>query len=136
MTITTNQTYVQPSAYVPPQQIAQIGIGANTAGTNASTNNTYIYFDCSVGSQFSVTLGATNTGATVEAINPQPGQQIALFLKQDSTGSRTVAWDSWLWASGTAPTLTTTGSGTDVIRGMWNDTLAKWVNTSNTLYIS
>ena len=97
MTIATNTTYVQP-VYVPSQQISQVGVGAQQGVQ--SSDATYIYFDCRDGSQFAVSLDGTNSGATVEAINPQPGQRVALFLTQDSTGSRTVAWDSWLFPGG------------------------------------
>ena len=127
MTITTNSTYVQP-AWAPPQQTAQIGYGANQVGTRGAT---YTYLNCELGSQFSVAFVRGNSGSTIEAINPQPGQSIAIFLKQDATtGSGTVAWDSWLWHSGSAPTLSTTVGTTDVILGTWNDTLAKWVGSS------
>ena len=39
-----------------------------------------------------------------------------LFLNQDGTGSRTATWPgSVKWAGGTAPTLTTTASRTDIL---------------------
>ena len=39
-----------------------------------------------------------------------------LFLNQDGTGSRTATWPSEVkWAGGTAPTLTTTASRTDIL---------------------
>ena len=38
----------------------------------------------------------------------------SLFIVQDGTGSRTVAWGSqWYFAAGTAPTMTTTASAVD-----------------------
>ena len=43
------------------------------------------------------------------------GQSFTVLLRQDGTGSRTVTWASALWASGTAPTLTTTASAVDVL---------------------
>jgi hypothetical protein len=40
----------------------------------------------------------------------------ALFLNQDAVGSRTVTWPASVkWAGGTAPTLTTTASRTDIL---------------------
>ena len=125
MTITTNTTYVQP-AWSPAQQTCQIGLGANQAVT---FNATSTYFNCELGSQFSVTLTASLTN--FEVINPQPGQIVNIFIKQGPTGSFTVTtWDSFVWAAGTAPTLTTTTLHTDRISAFWNDTLGKWVGTS------
>ncbi len=44
------------------------------------------------------------------------GQSGSIFITQDGTGSRTAAWGShYLWAGGTAPTLTTTGNAVDRI---------------------
>ncbi len=43
------------------------------------------------------------------------GASFTLVLRQDGTGGRTVTWPSGLkWASGTAPTLTSTASAVDV----------------------
>lgn len=44
------------------------------------------------------------------------GGQFTLILVQDATGSRTVTWPANVrWAGGTAPTITSTASKTDVI---------------------
>lgn len=128
MTISTNTDYVRPT-YVPAQQIAQVGAGAYQA--SELSNATYIYFDCRKGSQFGVTMTSAISGAAVEAINPQPGQKIDIYLTQDGTGSYTVSWDSWIWPAKTAPTLSTTASSVDRISGEWNDSLAKWVGSSS-----
>ena len=49
-------------------------------------------------------------------MNPVEGQIYAIMVIQDGTGSRTVTWPSTVkWAGGSAPTLTTTASRTDVI---------------------
>ena len=54
------------------------------------------------------------------------GEQFTLFLSQDSTGSRTVTWPASVrWAGGTAPSLTTTASKTDVLSFIFNGTY--WV---------
>ena len=41
--------------------------------------------------------------------------RIRLRVIQDATGSRTVTWPTIKWAGGSAPTLTTTASGIDII---------------------
>jgi hypothetical protein len=48
--------------------------------------------------------------------NPQPGGKYTFVLEQDGTGSRTVTWPTNVkWRGGSAPTLTTTASGIDVV---------------------
>jgi hypothetical protein len=42
-------------------------------------------------------------------------QGLQIFVKQDGTGSRTLAWNSaWKFAGGTAPTVTATANAVDV----------------------
>ena len=63
---------------------------------------------------FTSAVGNSRTIANPSSLTA--GQSGSIFLVQDSTGSRTVSWGSyWDWASGTAPTLTTTGSAVDRI---------------------
>jgi hypothetical protein len=46
---------------------------------------------------------------------------VTLKVQQDGVGSRTVTWPpSVKWASGTAPTLTTTADGIDIIAFYWD----------------
>lgn len=70
-----------------------------------------ITFDLST-SLHTVTLGGNRTLALS---NETVGQTFVIRLVQDGTGSRTVTWFSTIkWAGGSAPTLTTTASKTDV----------------------
>ena len=63
---------------------------------------------------FSVTLGGNRTLANPS--NLTAGQSGSIFITQDGTGSRTLAYGSyWDFAAGTAPTLTTTASAVDRI---------------------
>ena len=63
---------------------------------------------------FSVTLGGNRTLANPS--NLTAGQSGSIFVTQDGTGSRTLAYGSyWKFAGGTAPTLTTTASAVDRI---------------------
>ncbi|MBI5003547.1 hypothetical protein HZC00_00420 [Candidatus Kaiserbacteria bacterium] len=53
---------------------------------------------------------------TLSFSNGQQGGEYKLILKQDSTGGRTVTWPAdVLWANATAPTLTATTGGKDLI---------------------
>jgi hypothetical protein len=79
-----------------------------TTLTDAST----IAIDFSTSCNFTVTLGGNRTmGAPSNAVAGQSG---SIFIVQDGTGSRTLAWNSvWKWPAGTAPTLTTTAGAVD-----------------------
>lgn len=94
---------------------------SNTTGTVA--------VDCSTSNDFSVTIVGTNS--TVTMSNPSPGQRVRLYIVQGTGGSATIGtWTNVLWAAGSAPTLTTTATNTDVIELAYNGTLAKWIGTS------
>ena len=82
--------------------------GAITALTDGAT----ITPDFAVANNFSVTLGGNRTMANPS--NLVAGQSGSIFIVQDGTGSRTLAWGSyWDFAAGTAPTLTTTAGAVD-----------------------
>lgn len=80
---------------------------------NSSTAYT---IDIENGNAFDITLTGN---CTFTFSNPHSHGVLCsftLFLTQDGTGSRTVAWpSSVIWPSETAPTLTTTASRTDVL---------------------
>ena len=73
-----------------------------------------IVLDFSAGNNFEFTLVDSSTlGAP---ISPSGGQCGAITVRQDGTGSRTLVYSGgWQFAGGTAPTLTTTASGVDVL---------------------
>ena len=64
------------------------------------------------GNNFTVTLGGNRTMANPS--NLVAGQSGSIFIVQDGTGSRTLAWGSyWDFTTGTAPSLTTTAGAVD-----------------------
>ena len=73
-----------------------------------------IVLDFSAGNNFEFTLADSSTlGAP---ISPSGGQCGAITVRQDGTGSRTLAYSGgWQFAGGTPPTLTITASGVDVL---------------------
>ena len=104
--------------------------GTDTAGADLDTANTFtkgqrgeitalsdgstITPDFNDSNNFSVTLGGNRTLANPS--NLTVGQSGSIFVTQDGTGSRTLAYGSyWDFAAGTAPTLTTTASAVDRI---------------------
>lgn len=81
-----------------------------TTLTDAAT----VAVDMSLSCNFVVTLGGNRTlGNPTNAVAGQSG---SIFVIQDSTGSRTLAYSSnWKFAGGTAPTLSTTANAVDRI---------------------
>jgi hypothetical protein len=82
--------------------------------TVALTDAATIAVDMSTLINGSVTLAGNRTlGNPTNTTNGKSG---AIYLTQDATGSRTLAYSSnWKFANGTAPVLTTTAGATDVL---------------------
>jgi hypothetical protein len=67
-----------------------------------------------VANNFSVTLGGNRTLA--DPTNLTAGQSGCIWITQDGTGSRTLAYGSaWDFTGGTAPTLSTAASSVDCL---------------------
>ena len=107
------------------------GTVATLAGSETFTNKTltnptvtnYVETPYTANSSTAITLALTNgtvqiitlTGnATITMPSAVSGKSFIMFLKQDATGSRTVTWTTVKWASGTAPTITSTASRQDI----------------------
>lgn len=59
--------------------------------------------------------------------NPLDGGKYTLILHQDDIGSRTVNWpDSIKWRGGSAPTLTATASGIDIVSMIYSDSYSSY----------
>jgi len=91
--------------------------------TNPTVTN-YVETPYSANSSTAITLDLTNgtvqiitlTGnATITMPTATSGKSFIMYLKQDATGSRTVTWSTVKWASGTAPTITSTASRQDIL---------------------
>lgn len=87
---------------------------AAAATIETLTDGATITPDFSTGCNFTVTLGGNRTMANPTSATA--GQSGSIFIVQDATGSRTLAWGSnWDFAGGTAPTLSTTANAVDRI---------------------
>jgi hypothetical protein len=76
------------------------------------TDGATITPDLLTNSTFTITLGGNRTMAN--PTNLVPGQSGSIFIVQDGTGSRTLAWGSyWNFINGTAPTLSATAGAVD-----------------------
>lgn len=87
-------------------------------GTVSSASAT---FDWTSGNEHKAVL---STASTISFSNPKVGGRYVVLLKQDSTGSRVVTWPvAVLWPNGGgAPTLSTTGSKTDLFTFFYDGT--------------
>ena len=113
---TADRTITLPDATttVAGLAVAQSFTKAQRGTVVALTDAATIAVDLSLGNNFSVTLGGNRTlGAPT---NQTAGQSGVIVVTQDSTGSRTLAYNTvYKFAGGTAPTLTTTASAVDVL---------------------
>ena len=113
---TADRTITLPNATgtVGLLELAQSFSAAQRGTISALTDGTTITADFALANNFSVTLGGNRTLANPS--NLTAGQSGAIFITQDGTGSRTLAFGSyWDFSGGTAPTLTTTASAVDLL---------------------
>ena len=94
---------------------AKLYVSGNAAQNIAAlTDAATIAVDMGTANNFSVTLGGNRTLGN--PTNLLPGQSGIIYITQDGTGSRTLAYSSfWDFSNGTAPTLTTTAGAVDAL---------------------
>ena len=111
-TDSTTMTFPATSTTVAGLSIAETFTAQQRGAISVLTDGATITPDFSLGNNYSVTLGGNRTLAN--PTNLTAGATGSIFVSQDGTGSRTLSWGSyWDFASGTAPTLTTTASAVD-----------------------
>lgn len=94
--------------------VAQTFTAGQRGEITALTDGSTITPDLADSNNFSVTLAGNRTLAN--PTNITAGQSGSIFVTQDGTGSRTLAYGSyWDFAGGTAPTLSTTANAIDRI---------------------
>jgi hypothetical protein len=97
---------------------------------SALTDAATVAVDASLSNVFTVTLGGNRTLG--QPTNPKDGQSITIFITQDGSGSRTLAYHAdWLFPGGTDPTLTTTAAAVDVLSAVYNGSTTKWYAVLN-----
>jgi len=93
---------------------AQSFTAAQRGSITSLTDGATITPDFAAANNFSLTIGGNRTLAN--PTNLTAGQSGVIVITQDGTGSRTLAYGSYFkFASGTAPSLTTTASAVDVL---------------------
>ena len=81
---------------------------------SSTVSSGVILLDFSENNNFDVTLEGNSTLAP--SVSPSGGQSGAVYIRQDGTGSRTLSYSGgWSFSNGSAPTLTTTASGVDLL---------------------
>jgi hypothetical protein len=94
--------------------VAQSFTAAQRGAISALTDGATITPDFAVANNFSVTLGGNRTLANPS--NLTAGQSGSIFIVQDGTGSRTLAYgNQYDFIGGTAPTLSTAANSVDRI---------------------
>lgn len=90
-------------------------VDSQSYGVVSSTvSSGVILLDFSASNNFDITLEGSSTLAP--SVSPSGGQSGAVYIRQDGTGGRTLAYSGgWSFSNGSAPTLTTTASGTDLL---------------------
>lgn len=90
-------------------------VQSQSFGTSNYVNSSGVcILNFGTGNNFEVVL--TNNSTFASPVNASGGQTGSITLRQDGTGSRLVSYSgAWSFASNTAPTLTTTASGVDLL---------------------
>jgi len=80
---------------------------SSTTGTTLNLNNANV---------FAVTLSVASTTLSVSNATAGKACSLAIYLIQDSTGGRTVAWPNGTkWPDATPPTLSTDANAVDIV---------------------
>ena len=83
---------------------------------SVASGDTTKTLDFATANNFALTLANTSSCQLANPSNLTAGQSGAIFIVQDSTGSRLLTYgSSWDFTGGTAPTLTTTASAVDLL---------------------
>jgi len=105
-----------------PERVEEVSSTTASSGTTET-------LDLSTASVFNVTLSDNCTFTFSNS--PSDSFGFTLILNQDGTGSRTATWPAAVeWAGGTAPTLTTTASATDILTFVTDDGGTTWYGFS------
>lgn len=84
------------------------------------TDGATVTMDFNVSQTHRVTVAGNRTLVFSNAV---AGEEYAVMITQDATGSRTITWPATVkWAGGSAPTLTTTASRTDIVYFFYDGT--------------
>ncbi len=92
--------------------MASAGLVTEIVNTVADSGATQTLPDPSTSTLHDITLTQNCTITMPTAVS---GQSFTVVLRQDTTGSRTVTWNSVLWSGGISPTLSVAANAIDVL---------------------
>jgi hypothetical protein len=115
---------VAPETVAVPVGLFGVG-GTNFPLTDAATIAVPLANANSV-FNYSVTLGGNRTLANPTG-TPVNGQRLQIYITQDGTGNRTLAYGTQWKFPGGAPTLSTAAGAVDRITAYYNSTLGFWM---------
>ena len=109
------------------------GVGFTQNEPTYNATDTHVYFNRSGNKQHLTFTSTDETIVDVHLYFPNVSCNCVLLIKQHGSGGGAVTnWKTWdqssgnestvVWAGGTAPTLTTTASKTDIISFYWDNT--------------
>lgn len=111
----TSDIYLKMKTSGGAEIVVSTGVTQSVTASGAATT-----IDFASGDIVTLTL---NASTTLTLSNPITGLFYFIKAVQDATGSRIITWPATLkWSGGTAPTLTTTASKTDIITLWWDGT--------------
>lgn len=101
-----------------------------TVSPSALTSGATVSVDASLSNNFKLTLATNATLAN--PTNATDGMVLNIRVKQDATGSRTLAYGSaYKWPGGAAPVLSTAANAVDMISMYYDSTDAVWACVIN-----
>jgi hypothetical protein len=114
--------YANGNSYFTNDVVAGRFLNTPVTLTDAST----IATDAGLGNYFRVTLGGSRTLGN--PTNPKDGQRVVWEIKQDGSGSKTLAYDTkfHFGTDVTGATLTVTASKTDYLTAVYNLVRDQW----------
>jgi len=122
--------------YFTQRGMAAAGAGATLGAVNVFTKNqsvspstltsgASIALDASLSNNFKITLATNATLAN--ASNPTDGMVLNIRIKQDATGSRTLAYGTaYKWPGGAAGVLSTSANAVDLLSMYYDSADAAW----------
>lgn len=108
------RTATNDAKFLTPKSVA------DAAALVGLTDATTIAVDLAAGTNFSVTLAGNRTLGAPS--NAKPGMSGTILIKQDATGSRTLAYNTAWKPFGSTPALSTAASAVDLLTWIVEDT--------------
>lgn len=96
---------------------ARVTGGGQETVSNVTASATSTTLNLANGNVFYLTMPTSITsGMQITGATSGKACSCAIYIKQDSTGSRTITWPTSVrWAGGTPPTLSTAASALDIV---------------------